>query len=411
MHRWLRLWSLGIAVLIASWVLCLSAAPVQAQAVCADDFCIYLPLVARDYDSTWIWGEVVSPSLTPAPAYVANPLMSVDRQGRAHIFWEATASGTPRFIYHTYLAATGWTTPTAVAQSLGTSSLLYPPVVAPDGAMHLLWLNRETTQEPYRTLYAAFRNDAWGAEEEVYRAPINYSLQGMVHLDESGQVHATMVQSFLFNDVYHVTRGSVGWSQPVMLARPQYNRLVWPDQQGGVRFYGNDYESPPNLYYSYWRNGQFITRDQRGPDRLTLSSSQRTQLDGQNNLHLFWSAPVALPGGQVTGLYHQCVNSALQVTGAVVLTGGHTAYISDAARVAGFVRWTALAWREDSGARVQLALWNGCNRTDLKTVPFPGTGWTVRAVAVRDAPGKICVLGYLSTSPARYNIVCADVLR
>jgi hypothetical protein len=38
-------------------------------------------------------------------------------------------------------------------------------------------------------------------------------------------------------------------------------------------------------------------------------------------------------------------------------------------------------------------------------------GCTCHAVAVGDAARKVCVLGYLSTYPARYHVLCADVLR
>jgi len=66
---------------------------------------------------------------------------------------------------------------------------------------------------------------------------------------------------------------------------------------------------------------------------------------------------------------------------------------------------------DGSGARARLALWDGCRRTDLKTVPFPDGAWSVKGLAVGDAAGRVCVLGYLSTYPARYSVVCADVRR
>lgn len=387
--------------------------PVQAQGSCGDDFCTYLPLVSGDYDPTWVWESVVTPTLTPTLSSNTNPLMAIDHQGRVHIFWETISYGTPRFIYHTYLTATGWTSPTAVAQSLGTSSVLFPPLVAPDDTLHLLWLNRETTQSPYRTLYAAFRDDVWSSEEEVYRSSYTAStLEGMVHLDASSQVHATMVDSYVFSgSVAHAVRGGPGWSQPVVLLLPDHSTWIWPDQQGGVRFYGNDYETPPNLYYSYWQNGQFATLDQCGPDRVSVSVGRKTQLDGQNNLHLFWSEAVPIPGGQVTGIYHQCIDSALEVTSQALLTDDQYASIYDAVKATGFARWTALAWREDYGTRIRLAMWNGCSRTDLKTVPFLEGDWTVKALAVSDTPGKVCVLGYMYDYPACYNVVCADILR
>jgi hypothetical protein len=85
--------------------------------------------------------------------------------------------------------------------------------------------------------------------------------------------------------------------------------------------------------------------------------------------------------------------------------------LTGAAKAAGFARWTGLAWTEEGGARVRLALWDRCRRTDLKTVPFPEGTWSARGLGVGDAAGGVCVLGYQSTTPRGYHVLCADVRR
>lgn len=169
---------------------------------------LFLPLVARNYDPTWRWSDPVTFPFTLQSHN--NPIMALDHEGRPHFLWDTYAE--PKFIYHTYLTVDTWTTPTAVAESLGTSYVLYPPVVDPQGRLHLLWRNQETYEDPNRTLYAYFSAEHWSAAEEVYRSEMSSSsLQGMVLLDENNAVQATMVDSYLFTGgIYHTVRSDTG---------------------------------------------------------------------------------------------------------------------------------------------------------------------------------------------------------
>jgi hypothetical protein len=368
---------------------------------------LFLPLAARNYDPTWQWSDPIT--LPFMLRTHNNPVMALGHQGRPHLLWDTYSD--PKFIYHTYLDSDTWTTPTVVAESLGTSYVLYPPVVDPQGRLHLLWRNQETYEDPNRTLYARYSAGGWSEEEEVYRSEMNSSsLQGMVHLDENQIIHATMVDSYIFTgEVYHTVRSEKGWRIPEEIETPTYSKWVWPDHQGGVRFYGNDYELPPNLYFSYWREGSFGIKDRQGPERVELPS-QSTQLDGYHNLHLFWRGQVAIPGGEVTGLYHQCLKEDLHTTPQIVLSDENDAFnvVKTGSRTHRF----ALAWQENYGERVGIAVWEGCNRIYLKSVPFSeDLDWTPKAIAISDDASKVCVFGYTSTYPSRYELVCADILR
>ncbi|MCX7856140.1 MAG: hypothetical protein N2556_09280 [Anaerolineae bacterium] len=392
--------------LVALFLLATGGAIAQSPDQNGDEHLVYLPLVAKEYDPTWVWRKGITVTLTPSPDGI---LMTIDRQGQIHILWHPSFSS-PKFIYHTYLSPSGWTSPTAVAPSLGSSEVLFPPVVAPDGVLHLLWRNRKTSNDPQRMLYSAFTGSGWTPEEEVFQSRLSYSyvLQGMVHLDAIGTVHATMLDcSFFVCETYHTVRKNV-WQPAIQIERPQYSNWVWPDQRGGVHFYGNDYSDPPKLYYSYWREGQFLTRD-RFIGYLKVSSRQ-TQLDGQNNLHIFWTDWVPIPGGQVTGLYYQCLDHNLNPSSVEVLSG--YASVSEVVKGAGYSGWVALAWRESEGGvqRVRVGVWNGCSRMYLKIAPA-STWKRLEAVSVSENPPMVCLLGRPSYFSDPKEVICADIRR
>lgn len=406
-----RCWATVLVVLALAALLPLASGGAVAQSPDqnGDEHFVYLPLIVKDYDPTWIWREGITVTLTPSPGGI---LMAIDRQGRVHLLWHPAFSA-QKFIYHTYLASSGWTPPTVVAPSLGSSEVLFPPVVAPDGVLHLLWRNQETSNNPKRMLYAAFTGTGWTPEEEVFRSRLSYAhsyvLQGMVHLDASGTVHATMLDCSLFScETYHTVR--IGnWQPAVQIPQPQYTDWVWPDRWGGVHFYGNDYFSPPKLYYSYWRDGQFLKRDHL-VGHLKVSG-RNTQLDGQNNLHIFWKDYVPVPGGQVTGLYYQCLSQNLTPSSVEVLSGYSS--VNEVVKGAGYSGWVALAWQESEGnvQRIRVGVWNGCSRMYLKAAPA-ASGWKkLEAVAVSENPPKVCLFGRRSYFPDVWEVVCADIRR
>ena len=85
---------------------------------------VFIPMVYKDYDPTWQWEPLKEVTLTPTPYSTTT---AIDLNGKPHIFWD-TWGGSNAFIYHRYQTEGGWSDPEAIAQTLGTSDLLAPPV-------------------------------------------------------------------------------------------------------------------------------------------------------------------------------------------------------------------------------------------------------------------------------------------
>ena len=184
-----------LLLLIAS----MKAAPLLAATagpIATPSHWVYLPLVNRNYDPSWQW-QPPSPALTatPPPAVNTIPVAAIDRQGQVHLLWAINASASEgKYIYHSTLTPSGWTTPAAILPALGTSYSPVTPVVGPDGALHLLWLNKLTSNSTPRLLYSVYRNGTWTAEEGVYNYPAwgiyDVGPRAAVQVDRAGQVYA-----------------------------------------------------------------------------------------------------------------------------------------------------------------------------------------------------------------------------
>jgi hypothetical protein len=400
MKREIVLGWLGVSLAVVLLLITSVGTPLLAQDLPNEDYFVYLPLIANDYDPAWHWTALVTPTLTPSPYNV--PLMALDRGGQVHLLWD-TLTTNSRFIYHTYTISRSWSSPAAILPTLGTSYVLYPPAVSVTGSLHLLWKNTLVASSPSRLLYSSFNGAAWQPEEVVYTAPSSsYSVQGMVHFGPSDVVHTTVVAGFLSTHVYYTTRTSTSWTTPAEIVPGRAPSLIWPDQAGGVHLYSDDYAG--SVYYSYWRNSQFSVDNRQTSGKVTGRDSQ---LDGLNDLHIFWSESVPIPGGSVTGLYHQCFVNTQTWETPQVLTGQES-LVGSAVKASDGNGGVALAWRQ--GNKVQLTLWNGCVQTARKTVPLPSGNWNLRAVALSDNPKKACLLlSPLYTST--YNVICAEIDR
>jgi len=280
-------------------------------------------------------------------------------------------------------------------------------VVGQDGRIHLLWYNELTYSGPRRLLYSAFDGSQWSAEEEIYHVESPYSLQGMTHLDQAGQIHVTLLSSYIYADIYHTVREATRWSTPVNIPRLHTfsPREWWPDQRGGVHIYESSY--PNTVYYSYWRDGQFLVESAQ---TLGTLYGRYTQLDGLNNLNLFWLDYVPIPGGSVKGLHHQCLSDDLQ-WGAVQVPTGDKAVEYGLLQATDWGARFALVWRESYNDRLRMGVWQDCVLNDMKTIPLPNdSDWSAKTLAISHTPNKICLL-VKTLYGSSYRVICVDILR
>jgi hypothetical protein len=371
---------------------------------------LYLPLVQNGYDPTWQWRATEIVNLSPSP--FDNPFLAIDHAGRVHVFWDTWSSGGAAFIYQTYQDGNGWTAPAPIANTLGVSKLLIPPVVTPDGDIHLVWYNDLAIGGPYRLMYASFDGNRWGPEEEITRFTSPYP-GAVLNYDDQGNLHIVYREPSLFTDpsFYRVlVQGT--WSDPINITPGSGGQVIfWDlelDRSGGVRFYGRDLDY--QLVYSYWRGGAFQS-ELTPVTGFTWPHSFDTLLDASDNLHVYRDASVPVPGGSVNGLYHLCLDSSLNWDSEQVLSGydsiGNGAYV--ARDNAGGV---AFGWKDYNAAEFSLALLKGCSKPVRKVGQLPETTrWgDLSAVALSRQPGKFCALVEIPFYSQTQGLACADLL-
>jgi hypothetical protein len=360
---------------------------------------IYVPTLMQDHDPGITWLEPASIDLEPRPNN--PPLAIIDQQGMLHLIWDTLTS--PRFIFHTKQTQNGWTTPAPVTPSDGTSYTLFAPYVDDQGFIQLVWRNWLGTgiENPYRLLYSSFDGNEWTPEEEVVR--FNYELQAMIHSGDVGDVHITFAGSFFFSNIYHTTRTQAGWSNPEEVKPVHTTSLIWPSMQGGIHLYGDDYSG--NVHYSYWKNGALQVNDRTIPGRIY---GRKSLLDGANNLHLYWTGQVPIPGGQVTGVYHQCLEGN-QIFGPQEIPSGSQAISGSVVRTSDQVSKISLSWKEVESKQVRMASWDRCTRVRVRTVPFPeDINLELTSLAMSANPGRVCVVAR-SLYTTTHHVLCAEV--
>jgi hypothetical protein len=366
-----------------------------------EDYPLYMPLVLQNHDSSLTWVEPSTVDLTPRPN--SSPLAIIDSQGRLHLLWDTLSS--PRFIYHTMQSGSGWSPPAPVAPSNGTSYILYEPYVGDNGVIHLVWRNwlGSGIEKPHRLLYSSFDGNQWSPEEEVTRT--DYELRAMIHPVETGAVQITIAGGMISTHVYHTVRMQTGWSIPVEVKPGHTISLTWVDMQGGIHFYGDSY--PERLHYSHWKNGVFLVNDWTTEGKVY---GRRSQLDGLNNLHLYWTGQVPVPGGQVNGLYYQCLEDN-RIFGPPEVPSGSLGISGSIPRASDRVTQIGLAWKEAQSGKVRLGIWQGCTSFGIRTIPFPeGLNLELTSLAMSANPGKVCALARkLYTN--EHIVSCANVMR
>ena len=109
------------------------------------------------------------------------------------------------------------------------------------------------------------------------------------------------------------------------------------------------------VYYSYWKNGTLVINKHEIGGSVNYRSGL---LDHQNNVLFYHTGSVPIPGGNVTGLYQQCLSANA--------TWGPEWAISGQSKV-GYYKYAVSAgnnivsgWQSAFGAPVVLDLWDNC---------------------------------------------------
>ena len=155
-----------------------------------------------------------------------------------------------------------------------------------------------------------------------------------------------------------------------------------------MRFFGRDLDD--HLVYSYWINGAFQIELLPIPN---ANWSDLSILDTRDNLHMYRTASVPVPGSYVTGLYHQCLDNNMNWGPELVLSGYDDIWESTAPTrdSEGNV---VFGWKEYNSNNFSLALLNGCSQPERKTGQLPASkSWGyLSAAAISSQPKKFCAL-------------------
>ncbi len=358
----------------------------------------YLPSISLNDNGSWAWTTSESLSLEPSPRN--TPVLAVDSLGRVHALWDTRE--TPHYIYHTYQTHAGWTEPKPVFESLGASSILHKPLVLDDGTLHLIWrtnLGRDV-DDHNRLLYSVFDGYEWRAIDEIYGSDTSW-VQGMVHTTADGEIRLTVIDGSLSAHAIQMTPNGSGWSRTEPISPGFISSWVWPDMEGGIRFYGKT--GSQGLLFTHWKEGVLV----QDKMRMTAPGSlQGTSLDSNNNLHFYWKGQAPVPGGTEDGLFYQCLRSDLTLEPERILSGYNKiiySMIGATDRTGQF----ALLWNEENRG-YRLGLWQGCLQVGVRQVPIH-PGYTVVTTALYGSPDKFCVL--LQNSDSHYKTVCATYVR
>lgn len=370
----------------------------------SEENALYLPFVVKDFDTSWQFYDPIKVQLQPVP--LSSPYLVIDSSERPHILWE-TYSSEKAFIYHTYLTDQGWTTPTPIANTLGRSKLHTPPVVGSHNDIYFVWYNELNLGGPYRIMYAAWDGTQWGPEYELIGQGSSIYIRGMTRLDKQGIPTVAFIDTdgAFSSNVYYQRWNGTGFSNREWIKKPSYASLIGLDTSNGVRFFGDDYLNG-SIRYSLWKEGQFVVDNRSIPGKI---SPRSTFLDGTNNLHLYRSASVPVPGGNVTGIYHQCLKNDFSWSPEVVLSG--EAYIQKYVVAFDEEVNPLIAWSTNNNQTLNLTIWNGCSLVKQRALSLPSLpdsyGWGEFVTVARNAKtGKVCFLSKEKYSSTSFVLTC-----
>jgi len=360
-------------------------------------------------------GAALNVELLPVPIFKpvfppnAIPSMAIDSSGSVHFFWHPYMSSSGAFIYYTDYAGGGkWTPIAKVAETLGTSQMRFPPLVGTDGHIHLLWFNSLSMGGPYRLMYASFDGQAWSPEEEVYRSKANSGLSGRLFFDSQSTLHVLVTDSDMIADHYFdLARVNGVWSSPVEV-KPDLGRYanwhVLPDQAGVIHFYGQDALTDNKLLFATSANPQVVTNH-----AVIAAHDFQTVLDNTDTLYYSWTGQVPVPGGNVTGLHFQCLDSSLNLWLEIIPTG-LSGLASNVLVAQDEALQTLYAW-ETADGQIHLMQPHGCAQADMWTMPLPAPGKNTRELAslAVDASFKKACLFILLHPGNAHELFCVDL--
>jgi hypothetical protein len=356
-------------------------------------------------NSSWNWQQVSSPTITPTS--LKSPIAILDDRGYLHLFWDSPASSGSAFIYHSYYDGITWTAPTPIAPTLGSSELRFASLIKSNGIIHLLWYNTLKLGGPFRLMYASFDGTKWSQESEIMRMEKDINLRGVLSIDEKG-VHAIVESANTMSpDINYLTLSGTSWSAPEIITPPALGLFIWkyyPDNLGGIRFYGRDAFNN-KLTYAYWQNGNSTIKN----IDIAFPRHDDFFVDAQGNHYTYWTAGVPVPGGTVEGAYYQCIDNNLTVWADQVLSGESEVITKPI--VAQSASKTAMLW-VDKEQQTQLLLPKNCSESDLFTLPLQPLEKPSRkplALAVSDTPNKICLISKIGYSDTPLEVYCADI--
>ncbi len=350
----------------------------------------------------WNWYAIPAPIIKPASQ--DNPKMVIDLKGRINLFWDTYAGSGNAFIYHSYFDAGQWTSPTVIAQTLGTSQIRTTPLVTPDGAIHVLWYNQLQLGGPYRLMYAKYDGANWSPEVELYRSDKDPNLSGSLFSDTQSIIHAVLqVPKGLSSDLLYLTFSANGWqNQQSILPQGLNDLIIWkyePDSDGSVRLYGRDLNG--QLNFAYWQNNAVKAQQ----TNITLKMYDYDFSDNLGNYYIYRVGDVPIPGGTTTGAYYQCIDNHLTLWPEQLLSGETTVVTEP--RIAKSTSRTVMSWITNDN-QIQFLFPKGCGEADLFKLPLPKVSFQRQSVslAISDLPNKLCVLNKVLSD---FEMYCADV--
>lgn len=373
---------------------------------------LYLPLVLLNYDNAWQWETADYITL---PDYSLNgPVLKLDTSGTKHLIWDVMAS-TNRFIFTTRKTASGWTPVEKIDNTLGASTLSNFPELGTDGSIYLVWKNELALGGPYRLMFARFFGGKWESAEELIRGTYQFPFAA-INGGEGANVNFIYGASNLISTQYYFSqKTAAGWSPAMPIDPPldypySINRVT-PDHQGGVKLLIRSWNDK-TMYISYWKNGLF---SYHGIPVGIIDPYANSMLDSSNNWHFFKTGNVAIPGGTITGLYHQCLSSELNLGAEKVITGSLPVQDYSVTRDDGGK--AVISWTDTQSAKsiLHIQVFQGCELVKeseyrLPALPQPYTwGPLVSTSKVSGPYGQFCAL-FRKNFTTEYGLFCARVI-